>query len=243
MREILLFNHTDLSIGYHSRTSTQGAEINMVHSLIEQVTSENSHNNLAVFIEPQLESGYPDIVFVEYSNTSKNMWTESRCKLSIIDLKILYQILQVNSISKHKIHELLGYDINQINKSTQLLRACNMISISSTGQYVRKKPLKTFFRLRKIISVEAKMDKWLNVIEQSFTNQWFSSESYILLNKYPPYQCESICLEDGTGIILKTDNNFHFVSSSSIRKLPVSYVSLLFNEWILRKKFMEGMNE
>ena len=240
MRELLYFTRSDLNIGYHSRISTQGAELNMVNSLVEQVIKANTNKNIAIFIEPQLESGYPDVVFVEYANTETVDFNSSRLRLSPTDLKILFEITQVNSIAINEISKRLGYCKSQVNKTLKILTESNLVTISTSGKYVRKRLLRSFFIIKKIISVEAKIGKWHDVIEQSYTNQWFSSESYILLDKKPNLQCEELCHKDGTGILSFTGTQLHKIETSTCRKLPVSYVSLLFNEWLLRRKFCEG---
>ena len=110
-----------------------------------------------------------------------------------------------------------------------------MVQTSATGNYVRKREIKSFFKIKKIVSIEAKIGKWHDVIDQSYTNQWFSSESYVLLNSLPTAQCEITCKKDGTGILNFQNKKYQIVVESAHRDLPVSYVSLLFNEWIYKE--------
>lgn len=244
MKEVTYFTHSDNAINYHSRNSTQGAELNMVKGFVEYVINSRGKKNVAVFIEPQLESGYPDIVFVEYSSLNSIQKNKYRNKLSSIDLKILYEIIQHECLSITYFQEHLGYTINQINKTLKALELSDLISISSSRRYVRKHLVRSFFKIKRIVSVEAKIGKWHDVIDQSFTNQWFSSESYVLLDKQPNTLCEEICKKYGTGIITACNNGYLKNLESAWRKQPVSYVSLLFNEWIIRRKFEEeGIDE
>lgn len=246
MSKILYFACSDSSIGYRARTSTQGEELDMVHQFIQKVETRYKKlkkKNLAIFIEPQLESGYPDIVLVEYKNIDNIFYNAERSKLSYTDLKIFFEILQHNSISLENLQNVLGYELHQIKKTVHLLSKSNLVTISSTGRYVRKRALRSFFKIKKIISIEAKINKWHDVIDQSYTNQWFSSETYVLLKKYSNSQCVDDCAEKGMGVIIADTNKFKKLNDSLIRRLPVSYVSLLFNEWIIRKAVSRGKHE
>ena len=243
MAHTLVFNQSDLSISYRCRTSTNGAELDLVYNYIRNFLKKSRRLNVAIFIEPQIESGYPDIVIAEYSKIPINKELAQRANLSNVDLKILFQVMQVNSISIKALKELLGYSELQIKKSLNVLEICNMVKISTTGKFVRKRNIKSFFFIKKITSIEAKISKWHEAIDQSFTNQWFSGESYILLNKRPNTRCEQICCTTGTGIISLFNNAYSILLDSSHRKIPASYVSLLFNEWIIRKLLKEQCHE
>lgn len=241
--ERLLFNSNNMSINLRARTSTKGEEFNMVNGFIDEFLNNSKRKNIAIFIEPLLPSGYPDIVIVEFSSMQKALPNMARERLDSTDLKILFHILQHNSIHKTQIEKELGYSKRQVEKTLASLIKSEMIQVSSTGNYVRKKEIKSFFKVKKIVSIEAKIGKWHDVIEQSYTNQWFSSESYVLLNNRPTAQCELMCKEEGTGIIYMNNNIYQILVESAHRDLPISYISLLFNEWIyketLRRKFDE----
>lgn len=158
-------------------------------------------------------------------------------------MKILFHILQYNTIHKAQIEKELGYSKQQVEKTLASLIKSDMIQISSTGNYVRKREIKSFFKVKKIISIEAKIGKWHDVIEQSYTNQWFSSESYVLLNTLPTVQCELTCKKEGTGIIYINNNKYQIMIESAHRDLPVSYISLLFNEWIYKETLRRKLHE
>lgn len=241
--EKLLFNNNNININLHSRVSTKGEEFNMVKDFIDEYLSNSKRKNLAIFIEPLLPSGYPDIVIVEYSSMQKTVPNKSRETLDNIDLKILFHILQYNSIHKDQIQKELGYSKQQIEKTLTSLLKSDMVRISSTGNYVTKREIRSFFKVNKIISIEAKIGKWHDVIEQSYANQWFSSESYVLLNNLPTAQCELICKKEGTGILYMNNEKYQTLLKSSHRDLPVSYISLLFNEWIYKETIRRKLHE
>ena len=95
-------------------------------------------------------------------------------------------------------------------------------------------------KINKIIAIEAKIDKWHEAIRQANNNIWFSTESYILLNKD---SCSTTtidtCISDGLGIIL-LNGKIQKTLASTKRCIPVSYASIQFNEWILRWIHTEG---
>lgn len=233
--KILLFDSNNNNINFRSRTSTKGEEFNMVKDFIKEFLNNLKRKNIAIFIEPLLPSGYPDIVIVEYMPMQKISQNLTREKLDHTDLKILFHILQHNIIHKAQIEKELGFSKQQVETTIASLIKSNMIQISSTGNYVRKREIKSFFKIKKIISIEAKIGKWHDVIDQSYTNQWFSSESYVLLNSLPTAQCEIICKKEGTGILYFQNKKCQILVESAHRDLPVSYVSLLFNEWIYKE--------
>ena len=241
MGRILFFNHSNLKINYRSRISTKGDEFDLVNNYIEYIQGkyQKKKTNLAIFIEPQLDSGYPDIVLIEYNDLKKERWNCERSKLNNIDLKILFEIYRVNSMQTSKLKELLAFSIEQINLSIQKLEKSNLITVTTTRNCVRKKRLKDFYRIRKITSIEAKINKWHDVFEQSYTNQWFANESYILMNKISNIACNYQCEEAGVGIIVNKANKFIQIISGKRLDLPVSFMALLFNEWIWRKTFEE----
>lgn len=92
MERIHLFDKDISGIGLHCRTSTPGEEFDLVKEFIEYYSTkflrDNKVNNLAIFIEPRIVSGFPDIVFASYSPTIMDNWNQSRKCLTTIELKI-----------------------------------------------------------------------------------------------------------------------------------------------------------
>lgn len=237
MNKIKIFSHSIQEIGYVARTNTKGNEFDMVNRYIEHIIKKYSklkRKQIAIFIEPQIDTGYPDIVIVEYNTSSEHLWNENRKHLSTNDLKILYQIQQQKNASLKSLNELLGFSIIDIKKSITRLATCNLVHLSKTQNHVRNIQLSAYCRINKIISIEAKIDKWSEAIQQASKNVWFSTESYILMNKD---SCNNLiiekCKQHGIGIIL-VNGRIQYELESEHRVFPVSYASLQFNEWIQR---------
>lgn len=241
---IYYFDKTLPLIKYYSRKNKTGKEHNMIVSSFESVIDiffKNSELKVAVFIEPCLGTGYPDIVFVEYD---ENIFLESAVEieeLDNIDLALLFEISRKKTISVSKLEDLLGYNRAKILKSITELNRLNLISIHDNIFRINKEM--PYFRINRVISIEAKIDKWNEAIEQANNNSQFSTESYIMLNKD---KCSDIinnrCNELGIGIITV---NGHIVKQKSAckRKYPVSSTSMMFCEWIIRNYNINVENE
>ena len=67
--------------------ATQGEELDLVEDFIEyyiyNFLKTNKTSNLAVFVEPKVASGFPDIVFAAYSPKILENWSEERENLEL----------------------------------------------------------------------------------------------------------------------------------------------------------------
>lgn len=234
---IRVYGQTRSDIGYVARTNTKGQEFEMVKKYLNHLVlkyGKLKNKKVAIFIEPQLDTGYPDIVIVEYFSLPTNKWEISRSDLTCTDLKILFYIQGQKNSSISEISHTLGYPSASVEGSLKKLSAAGMVYLSKSKKYVRNVRLETYCRIHKIIAIEAKIDKWKDAIRQASNNVWFATESYILINKEScsPTISET-CKANGIGIIL-VNGTIKKELASTQRRFPVSYASLQFNEWILR---------
>ena len=236
-QNIILFNSSMPQIGYISRTSTLGKEFDMVNKYIEFLIKKYSKcksKKAAIFIEPQIDTGYPDIVIVEFYSVPDLSWDKTRNGLTTTDFKILFYIQKQKKSSTKQISDILGFPTDVVRKSLLRLFNCGLIYLSDDKNNASNVDFRRYCRINKIIAIEAKIDKWNEAIRQANNNIWFSTESYILLNKD---SCSSTiidtCSSDGLGIIL-VNGKIQTTLASTKRCIPVSYASILFNEWILR---------
>lgn len=239
---MLIFDHSIPEIGYYSRTVTRGKELDMVNYYIQYLSKfyeRYKTKKAALFLEPLIESGYPDIVIVEYTDISNDIWNDFRNKLSIKDLKILYHIQNMRITSKRDIIELLGYSKKETDDAINSLLACKLVQVYKNGK-IKSIPLNRYCRINKLIAIEAKIDKWQAALKQAQYNSWFSTESFVMLNK-SSYKKETaeICKSYGIGIILVNGKIIHAMESER-RAFPVSYASLMFNEYIQRFDHLGG---
>ncbi len=92
---VLLFYGSNLDIGYIARTNTLGKEFDMVTRYIDDLKHKYSKfktKKAAIFVEPQIDTGYPDIVVVEYYTLPQGNWVSTRESLNSVDYKILFYI-------------------------------------------------------------------------------------------------------------------------------------------------------
>ncbi len=236
MGKVFVVNQSISSIGYVARTITFGEEYDMVNRFVSHVVRHYDglrKKNAVIFLEPQVETGYPDIVIAEFYSFPSDKYS-IRGKLNICDLKILFHIQQNKRLSVAQLTNDLGFSTKETMKSISKLSDGGLVHLSKKKTYVRSAALHNYYTIKKLISIEAKLDKWSEAIRQAEYNTWFASESYILLNKE---KCnESIrakCHDKGIGIIL-VNGRIRKILRSGSQRYPSSYASLQFNEWVYK---------
>lgn len=236
MERIIFFDHDIENIGLNTRKSTPGEEIELVKEFIEyyihNFLRKSKVNNLAVFVEPQVASGFPDIVFATYSSNILDNWSAEREKLDTYDLKVLSHLLLTKGCTGGQLITGLKLSEKSTVQSLERLLDAHMIR-RANGLW---KPLNQnkIYNIKKLISVEAKVGDMKKVAEQSLINTWFASQSYALTSTTNP-QSSTInnFQRQGTGLYCKR-NGFKKVVEAKKMNLPSSYLSLQFNEWIAK---------
>ncbi len=234
MERVIILNHSIKKIGLFTRTSTQGEEMEMVKNFIDYYIYTflryNKKDNLAIFIEPKVVSGFPDIVFASYSPQILNNWTDERKNLTIDDLKVLSHLIIKKGSSGGDLIRALRMQERNVLQSIEILYDANLICrreklwVPAEMDYI--------YSINKLVAVEAKMSDIKKVTEQSMLNTWFSSHSYALINSSEPHQSTIQSFEQkGIGLYCKKKGFKKVVEAKKLR-LPSSYQSLQFNEWI-----------
>lgn len=234
MDRIIFFDHNIENIGLYTRVVTQGEELELVKEFIDYYVHiflrNNRVNNLAVFIEPKISSGFPDIVFASYSPEILNNWSCEREKLTLNDLKIMSHLIMRKGCTGNDLMKELKLPERSTLQSIENLMDANMV-FRSQGLW-KPVDMKKIYNIKKLISVEAKMTDMKKVAEQSLINTWFASQSYALTNISNPQNNTIRNFErQGTGLYCKKKNFKKVVEAKRLR-LPSSYLSLQFNEWI-----------
>lgn len=239
MKDILLFDQSIPEINLKTRKSTNGPEYHLVEQFIDYKVSrfqsrKNRKTKLAVFVEPFLETGFPDVVFSEYDPGRFAQWSDNRFRLSTADLKVFYHIFCSQGIEELEIQKQLGIDGKILLQTIERLLDAGLV-VRRSKQW-RAKRLNEFFGVKKLIAVEAKMNNWTEVFNQASLNQWFASESYVLSPVIKPEE-KNLNLSEmlGVGIYVSSHRGIKKVRPSSINPMPACYASLLFNEWIGRR--------
>lgn len=239
MRNIILFDKAIPEIGLKVRRPTNGPELELVQRFVDYKVSrfqnrKNRQTSLAIFWEPFLETGFPDLVLSEYDPSLFAQWSDNRIKLNVTDYKVFYHIWQSRGAEGLMLQKQLGVDSKILLLTIEkLLDAGLLVRRSKKWQAKR---LNQFFGIKKLIAVEAKINNWADVFNQARLNQWFASESYILSPITQPTEKNLIRSEMfGVGIYASSGRTIRKVRRSSVNSMPSCYASLLFNEWIGRQ--------
>ncbi len=236
MNRILTIKNSTSGIGLLSRTSTEGAESDLVAEFIEFYCSRfqryQKNQNLALFIEPRLESGFPDIVFAHYTPAFMDSWNDVRNDLDIGDLKVLSFLIQTRGANGKDIVTKLGLPETQALHSLEKLLDSQWIARS--GRSWKPSGMRSHFGLKQLVAVEAKIGDIGKVSAQAVANTWFASHSYALTGTSVPRQSTLDALSNlGLGLFCK-GQGFRKALGAKVRSLPSSYASLLFNEWVAK---------
>jgi predicted transcriptional regulator len=220
------------------RTTTLGLELKLVEEFvdykIERFEKRKTNNKLVILSEPQIESSFPDIIFAEYDERNFENWNESRKYLDDQDLKILYHLYNMNGLDAKDIVRQLGVTYSALMRSVEKLIDSDLIERKNKLWNVVNK--EDFFAIKKIETVEAKINQWDSALKQAIQNTRFSSECYVLSNPKGEISLKTIerFNEFGIGVYLKENNEFKKISKAKKNDIPNSYTSLKIGELIGR---------
>lgn len=215
-------------LGATPRTQRAGPELDLVASFLRaRFFSAPPDCEMTVFQEPRLPSGFPDLVLVFWRRDVVRTWNEARLDLTTDDIRLAHYLYQVGPAVSSDLADTLG---------KKVLRSLERLYSAGIAEPLHDKwklgPLEEIFAVDQLIAIEAKVSEWSAGLQQAWVNTWFASESYLLLPRIPR---GSAVLEQASnlGIGVCTDQG-RAVAPTCRPKLPASYVSWLFNEWVGR---------
>jgi hypothetical protein len=231
---IIVINKSSPEIDLSVRVSGAGEEQRLVQSFLEFTLSESKKRlngtRLLVFLEPRLITGYPDIVIAVYNPKILDSWSTHKKRLRATDLKVLSVIQQVNGIDGLSLKSILRLREDSTLYSLETLLAAKLIEYNDKKWKIRE--FNKYFCINKLIAIEAKVSDFRRVIDQSYINTWFASESYAMIKKREFSSTDLMEVKTrGIGMI-NARENFDLLVSAKQLPLPSSYLSLQFNEWI-----------
>lgn len=239
--KVMLFNKTIPEIGLVTRKATEGVEFDLVQRFIDftidKFSEKNGSTKLAIFCEPMVGMGYPDVVLATYSPKVFEGWKEVRFSLTPSDLKVLQHIVSSGGIDSANIVKQLGVDSKDLLITLEKLLDARMIKRES--KMWRSYSISKIYGIKKLIAVEAKINNWSAVLKQATLNKWFSSETYALstLSTKPTKRIINLFENNGVGIYV-FNGDFKRIKESPVLKLPSCYGSFMFNEWIGRRHYL-----
>lgn len=239
MAPIMEFLKSDKAIGLVIKPARIGPEIRLSNIFVEKMTVQlaKRKTHFAIFNEPQLETGFPDIVIVSFSPGTFQKWRNERTNLSVNDIKLLHHLYLVGGDSSDNIERMLGFDSKSLIRSLERLLSADLV------KWKRKlwKPVefRSAFGISNITAIEAKMKNWGEAFRQAEMNWWFASESYVLSPiRQPQKQILDRANRLDVGLYSMTSKgSIACLRHSKRERLPLSYASWLFNEWVGRRLY------
>lgn len=210
------------------RTPTAGPELELVHDyLAKHIPPPPKGQALSIFLEPEIESGFPDIVAVYWNQRVASDWASCRAELTAADIRVAHFLATAGDSDR----ETLKYFFrSQVSCTLERLHAANMIR--QVGGVWRARPLGTIFAARRLLAIEAKVTNPREGLQQAVLNMWFASESYLLLPKLPSH---TGFVEEtkrfGVGLLTRELAIDASAVGARQDRIPKSYASWLFNEW------------
>ena len=190
---------------------------------------------VTLFREPRLESGFPDLVIVLWSEAVARRWAPCRAALTTADIRLMQLLVTEGPLREQEILSVFSRDVSQ-----SLERLCDAQMIHKSRGAWAHRSLASSFAARQIIAVEAKISEWSGALEQAFLNTWFASASYVLVPHAPRgSMLLANARQRGVGVWTASEELLR-VRPSKDPTLPRSYASWLFNEWAWRAACLES---
>ena len=238
MGHFLRFEKSDRSIGLCVRNAVAGPESDMLTEFVEQYIAKltRTMKHYALFFEPLVPTGYPDLVVVPYKPDVYERWEPQRASLQVLDLKILHHLHFTGGTTSGTAMRQLGLGADQLLKSLERLMDSGLVE--RKGQRWAPSGIRETYGIVEIRAIEAKIADWETAFGQARLNRLFASESFVLSPvAQPSPRVVERAADNGIGIISLPAGKRATVLRKPSRShgLPVSYASWMFNEWIGRR--------
>jgi hypothetical protein len=222
--------------GLSFRTPRGGPEYDLVGDYVEQqLPLPPRGQRRTVFLEPEIESGFPDIVAVYWHEATAMRWSDVRTTLSEFDIRIAHFLAVAGTTDVATLQPFFRVNIP---RSLERLCAAGVVRGCIKGWSLQS--MEKTFAVRRLVAIEAKINQWRDGLQQAFQNNWFASESYLLLPRLPK-NADVMERAERFGVGVRTrDQELDCVSMPARReRIPKSYASWLFNEWVWRIALLE----
>ncbi len=214
--------------GLYHRRVTEGQEKELVDAFIRSNLAPAPNGQVRlVFVEPRLETGFPDLVIVYLDSAAASEWSFRRTGLSKHDICVLHHLATCGSEDQARLSFLFPVGLRSALRKLESMGLVRCARDRWQAQRPRK-----LMAVRRIVAIEAKVGSWRPGLEQAFLNRWFASESYLLLPGVPKSaELEIELRQTGVGLLTCDTPMRRPVIRAEKAKLPGSYASWLFNEW------------
>lgn len=221
---------TSASLGATFRGRRPGPEQRLVEwFLAEHLFAIPRNCRATLFLEPRLESGFPDVVLVVWHPATMARWSTARAHLTLADLRLLQYLCECGPVQDDQLEEIFRARVAR--PALERLHEAGLLKRIRGEWHVRS--LARSYAVRQIIAIEAKVADWRGAAQQAFLNTWFTPDSYVLLpqaRRGHPLLATARNL--GIGVLSQAEGLVRKPRSKAA--LPRSYASWLFNEWAWR---------
>jgi hypothetical protein len=211
------------------RRPTRGPEYDLAVAFAERcLPSAPPGQQLEVFLEPRLPSGFPDVVAVYWSERAAARAPDA--DLALNDIRLLHHLSDVGSADRAALEMLFGPSLRR-----SLMTLIEAGFVSATARTYKAAPLRETFAVTRLVSIEAKVRDWQRGLRQATINTWFASESYLLLGRLPnDPRLSEVASREGIGVLTPDNPLENPVIRAQEDSLPKSYAAWLFNLWACR---------
>ncbi|MBA3822446.1 MAG: hypothetical protein H0X24_00920 [Ktedonobacterales bacterium] len=237
----LIFTHSDVRIRLTIREPIPGPERRLVEQFARQIvpTAEMRTPALALFYEPMLTQGYPDLLIVQYDPTDFATWPPARLQLEHRDLRLIAFLRSQHEIDVDTLVTRYGGQRRPLLRQLVRLAEAGII-VSCAGNWSLL-PDDHLLAVRHIMAVEAKMVPSQRVIEQAMHHWAYATEIIVLLpHAHLPPQIASAAARHQFGVWVSTATGSYALRPAVPRSDWWSYERLLVNEWIGRRLIADG---
>ena len=184
-----------------------------------------------VLREPELLTGYPDVVLV-FPRPSPPALPSARFEIEVDDLRLLHHVWAYGVQTFAEIEQALRVQAADIERHAARLVQAELLDLVDDTLVTDS----CRFGVTEIIAVEAKMDKWRDALDQACANRWFASQSYVLLpeRRFVERAAEAAAAL-GIGVLVFDGERIRRVLDARRQALPASVGSWLVGEWSLRR--------
>jgi hypothetical protein len=218
-------------LGLRFRGPVAGPEQVLVETFLNTATIRLlPGRSLTVFAEPAMDTGFPDLVAVVWRRELARGWSAERERLRAMDLRLLHLLATRGAMELLFLHQVFHRGLNAM---LTRLEEAGVVTVGKDKCRARSTP--SIFAVERIIAIEAKVSATQRALEQACANTWFSSESHALLSR--PRTGErlmGVASSLGVGVLGFEEARVQKVCEASVRAVPLSYGSWLFNEWTWR---------
>src|SRR4030095_11626805 len=144
----------------HFRKAKAGPELDLVNKFLGNYKEIFGKDGLEITVlkEPYAEVGIPDLLFVVWNKGWEKNWRPERSHLQKNDIKIMHYISTFGKrgVREEAISTNLSFSSDAVSKTLGKLKTANLIS--TRHKYVVLQDISNTFFIKKIISVEAKIN-------------------------------------------------------------------------------------